>query len=194
VAFQIAITAVSGTTPTLDVVIQETMDGINYYDIYHYERITATGNYFSPVMKLAGIGFRYVRTVTGTTPSFTMSAIRITRAGNAPTIRRVFDRTMNPNTLGSSSPSILTAGCDTLHMVISLGTGGSGAQPHFRIQGSEDNTVWYDFSTTDITVNNSTTLFANYTGALPRYSKMTVQTAGASGYTLIYGMLTSKGN
>ena len=170
------------------------MDGTNYYDIYHFERITATGNYFSPVMKLAGIGFRFVRTVGGTSPSFTMSAIRISRAGNAPTIRRIFDRTINPNTLGSSSPSILTAGCDTLHMVVSLGTGGSGAQPHFRIQGSEDNSVWYDFSTTDITVNNSQTIFANYGQALPRFSRITVQTAGSSGYTLAYAMLTAKGN
>jgi hypothetical protein len=194
VAFQVAITAVSGTTPTLDIVLQETMDGVNFYDVYHFERITATGTYYSPVMKLAGIGFRYVRTVTGTTPSFTMSAIRIGRAGNSSLMRRLIDRTMNPNTLGSSSSALFTEGTNQPYLVVSLGAGGTGGSPSFVIQGSEDGSNWYNINGSTVTVATNSIGHANpLQGHLPKFIRASVATAGGSGYTLNYASVKSMG-
>jgi len=194
VAFQIAVSAVSGTSPTLDVVIQETMDGTNYYDAYHFERITAAGTYFSPVMKLSGIGIRYVRTVSGTSPSFTMSAVRISRAGNSSLMRRLFDRTINPNTLGSSSAALFTEGTNQPYLVVSLGAGGTGGSPSFVIQGSEDGSNWYNINGSTVTVATNSIGHANpLQGHLPKFIRASVSTAGGSGYTLNYASVKSMG-
>lgn len=79
---QIAVTAVSGTAPTLDVSVEESLDGgTNWFSVYSFPRITTTGSYRSPVLNLTGNRVRYVQTVAGTTPSFTRSVNRL--QGNA---------------------------------------------------------------------------------------------------------------
>ena len=195
VSFLINVTATSGTGQTLDVVLQETLDGTSYYDVYHFERITAVGQYYSPVMRLSGIGFRYVRTVAGTTPSFTMSAVRISRSGNASLMRRLFDRTMNPNTTGSSSAALFIEGTNQPFLVVSTGTGGSGGPPTFGIQGSEDGSNWYTIGGSTVTVGTSSIGHANpLQGHLPKFIRATVTSGGGSGYTLNYATIKSMGN
>ena len=73
----IPVTAVSGTTPTLSVRIEESDDsGTNWYTRFTFTTITATGIYRSPILKLRGNRVRYAQTVTGTTPSFTRAVLR----------------------------------------------------------------------------------------------------------------------
>ena len=195
VSFLINVTATSGIGQTLDVVVQETLDGTNYYDVYHFERITAVGQYYSPVMRLSGIGYRYVRTVAGTTPSFTMSAVRIRRSGNAGLMRRLFDRTMNPNTTGSSSAALFIEGTNQPFLVVSTGAGGSGGPPTFGIQGSEDGTNWFLINGSTVTVGTSSIGYANpLQGHLPKFIRATVTSGGGSGYTLNYATIKSMGN
>jgi hypothetical protein len=68
----IPVTAVSGTTPTMSVRIEESDDsGTNWYARYTFPTIIATGIYRSPILRLRGNRVRYVQTITGTTPSFT---------------------------------------------------------------------------------------------------------------------------
>lgn len=38
---ELAVTAVTGTSPTLDLYIQETLDGTNYIDVCHFTQVTA---------------------------------------------------------------------------------------------------------------------------------------------------------
>ena len=193
-AFQVAVTVVSGTAPTLDVVVQETYDGTNYFDIYHFERITATGNYWSPVMKISGIGIRYVRTVSGTTPSFTMSAVRISRSGNSSLVRRSFDRTIAPNTLSSTTPAIMVDGCDEIQLTVSMASGGT-VPPVFGLQASEDNLNWCNFQSTLVTITGSpstTACVAGTTGYLPKYIRGYVSTAG-TGAAINWVCLKAKG-
>lgn len=189
---QIAVTVVSGTSPTLDVVIQETIDGTNYYDVYHFERITATGNYWSPPIKVSGIGLRYVRTVGGTTPSFTMSAVRIHRSAPASMFRRVFDRTIAPNTLNSTTPSVFVEECDMIQLVVSSGAGAT-VNPVIKCQGSDDNSNWYDLNGMSISATPSSTLSADsgLSEALPKFIRAIVSTAG-TGATLNYVSLKGK--
>ena len=74
----IPVTVVSGTTPTLDVTVQESGDtATNWTDVYTFPRITTTGFYRSPPLKLRGNRIRYVQTVGGTTPSFTRAVNRL---------------------------------------------------------------------------------------------------------------------
>lgn len=75
----IPVTVVSGTgTPTMTVAVQESADaGTNWYTVYTFPGITATGSYVSPVIPLTGNRVRYVQTISGSSPSFTRAINRL---------------------------------------------------------------------------------------------------------------------
>lgn len=76
---QLDVTASSGTTPTLDVVIQDTVDGTNWNTIYSFTQLVTTGRAVKRYLpNIAADGpvtnqIRAVATIAGTTPSFTFS-------------------------------------------------------------------------------------------------------------------------
>jgi hypothetical protein len=75
--FSIVVSAVTGTTPTMDVTVQESPDnGTTWNNIFTFLQITAAGTYNSPVIAQAGKQYRYAQTVAGTTPSFTRAINR----------------------------------------------------------------------------------------------------------------------
>lgn len=68
---QLHVTAVSGTTPTLDVTIEHSSNGSSWSTVGTFTQVTAIG---SQVLSIAGTVNRYTRakfTIAGTTPSFT---------------------------------------------------------------------------------------------------------------------------
>lgn len=70
---QLDVTAASGTSPTLDVVIEDTLDGINWNTIGTFAQKVSAGR---EVINITGLFSEQVRvrwTVGGTTPSFTFS-------------------------------------------------------------------------------------------------------------------------
>ena len=72
---QLNVTAASGTTPTLDVVVQDTVDGTNYGTIATFTQATGTTK---EVIRLATPftdTLRVVYTIGGVTPSFTFSVL-----------------------------------------------------------------------------------------------------------------------
>lgn len=73
VPVQVVVTAVSGTSPTLAVKVQESDDNSTYNDVVVFPSITATGRYHRLVQsKKAYLRLNYV--VGGTSPSFTVTA------------------------------------------------------------------------------------------------------------------------
>lgn len=176
-AFQVGVTATSGTNQTLDVVVQETFDGTNYYDIYHFPRITAIGQYRSPQIRTTGAGIRYVRTVGGTSPSFTNSVLRPVRQTSSDLFRNFFDRTIDPNTLGSTTATFFMDGCDQMQLAVTMNAGGTA--PIIKMQGSEDSLNWYDLPSMSITaaVGAVTQIMSNAT-SMPRFVRSIVATAG----------------
>jgi hypothetical protein len=189
--FNVIVTAVSGTNPTLDVVVQESDDsGVNWYDTYHFPRITATGQYRSPLIPLTGNRIRYVRTVGGTTPSFTNAVNRNQSHTSNPVQRQFFDRTVVPNTLNSASPAFFTEGCVDLVVMVNMGAITTTA-PVFALQVSVDNTNWVQLGA-DITTVANTTSILQVSNAQARFSRLLVKTAG-SGATLGYVMVKGVG-
>jgi hypothetical protein len=81
---QLDVTAVSGTTPTLSVTVEDTLDGVNFNTIAAFAQKTAAGR---EVVNITGAFSESVRVrwvVGGTSPSFTFACdwyIR-TRKGN----------------------------------------------------------------------------------------------------------------
>lgn len=85
----IPITVVSGTSPTLDVGVEESPDGsTNWVRVYDFPRMTAVGSYTSPPLPFTGNRVRYVQTVGGTTPSFTRAINRLQLSSPASMLRR----------------------------------------------------------------------------------------------------------
>lgn len=72
----LAVTAASGTTPTLDVVIEDTLDGTNWNTVATFTQKTAAA---TQAVDVTGVVFgdrlRVRWTVTGTTPSFTFAVL-----------------------------------------------------------------------------------------------------------------------
>ena len=69
------VTAVSGTTPSMTMTYQSSPDGTTFYDNSAGAAITATGRQLIKVSSNSGKYGRLSYTISGTTPSFTFSAV-----------------------------------------------------------------------------------------------------------------------
>jgi hypothetical protein len=72
---QLDVTAASGTSPTLDVVIEDTLDGTNWNAIATFAQKIAVGREVLNVTTLFADRLRVRWTIGGTTPSFTFSVV-----------------------------------------------------------------------------------------------------------------------
>ena len=158
-SFQVTIpvTVVTGTTPTMDVRIEESFDwGTNWVTLYEFQRITATGSYNSPILRATGRHIRYVQTLAGTTPSFTRAITRnVLPLHNAEPQKRLFDRTINVNSLNATSTVLFGGASNNVQLVVNMWAITTTA-PQFKLQWSEDNVNWFDISTALTAVASST--------------------------------------
>jgi hypothetical protein len=72
---QVDVTAASGTSPTLDVVIEDTLDGINWNVIGTFAQKTGPGREVLNITTPFTDRLRVRWTTGGTTPSFTFSVL-----------------------------------------------------------------------------------------------------------------------
>jgi len=190
-SFQVVIpvTAVTGTTPTLDVGVEISDDsGTNWVRVYDFPRITATGIYRSPLLSLRGNRVRYVQTVAGTTPSFTRSVQRLQSSAMVPQTAQIVDRTITLTTLNSNTPSLNVQGCTNAQLVVNIGA--ATTPPTLQLQGSDDNGAsWYAVGATLAAVASSTVqLTVNNVNS--QLLRATVTAAGSTvtpGYVLVKG-------
>jgi len=186
----IPVTAVSGTSPTLDVRIEESDDtGTNWYTVYEFPRITGTGNYRSPMLPTRGNRIRYVQTLTGTSPSFTRAINRLQSnlAIDEP-IRQAFDRTVSLTTLNAATTGLSVANCRNASLTINIGA--ATTPPALQLQGSDDNGgTWFDIGN-PLTAVASSTVKAVVNGINCQLIRARVSTAGntvVAGYVLVRG-------
>jgi hypothetical protein len=154
----IPVTAVTGTTPTLDVSIEESDDsGTNWYKVYDFPRITIAGIYRSPDIPLIGNRVRYVQTVGGTTPSFTRAVNRLQSSYPALPQRQLVDRSVVLTTLNSVTPTILARDAgNATQLVVNVGAITTTA-PQLQLEGSDDfGLTWYAIGSPLTAVASST--------------------------------------
>lgn len=190
-SFQVVIpvTAVTGTTPTLDVGVEISDDsGTSWVRVYDFPRITATGAYRSPLLSLRGNRVRYVQTVAGTTPSFTRSVQRLQSSAMVPQTAQIIDRTITLTTLNSTTPSLNVQGCTNAQLVINIGA--ATTPPTLQLQGSDDNGAsWYAVGGTLAAVASSTVQLT-VVDVNTQLLRATVTAAGNTvtpGYVLVKG-------
>lgn len=178
--FVVPVTAVSGTSPTLDIAVQVSDDGgTNWYTVYELERITATGVYRTPPLQIAGNRVRFVQTIGGTTPSFTRSIQRNSIPfidGRAKT-RRIFDRAVSLTTLSAVTGSLYSEGCSNAQLVIALGA--ATTPPALQLQISEDGTNWASIGSPLAGIASST-VQVTIAGIMGKFVRAVVTTAGAT--------------
>lgn len=182
------VSLVSGTNPTLDFVIQESDDnGTTWFDVYHFERITAAGQFRSPKIPLTGTRVRYVQTVGGTTPSFTRAINRVQSSESSTPLRRFLDRTLAASqALNATTASYqINAATRSLQFIVSAGAITTTA-PVIKLQGSEDGGLtWYDIPGASLTAVASSAVQVTVSNITVQSVRAIVATAG-SGATLNY--------
>lgn len=80
---QLNVTAVAGTSPTLDVLVEDTLDGTNWNTVGTFAQKTAVGREVVNVTAPFAKRLRVSWSITGTGPSFTFEVICVSRAPNA---------------------------------------------------------------------------------------------------------------
>lgn len=185
----IPVTAQGGTSPTLDVSIEESDDaGTNWFKVYDFPRITATGMYRSPKIPLTGNRVRYVQTVGGTSPSFTRAINRLMSSDVAQQLRQLIDRTIALTTLNSTTPNLDVRHCRNLQLVLNLGA--ATTPPAIQIEGSDDNGgSWYAIGSplTGVASSSVQVTVNNVQAALARGRISTVGATVTPGYVLLKG-------
>lgn len=76
---QLDVTAVSGTSPSATVLVEDTLDGTTYNTIGTFAAKTAAGREVINITGLFSDNIRVTWTITGTTPSFTFSVVATAR-------------------------------------------------------------------------------------------------------------------
>lgn len=129
----IPVTAVTGTTPTMAVQVQESADsGTNWYTVYTFPTITATGSYTSPVITMTGNVVRYVQTIGGTTPSFTRAINRLQSSQSGVNVPTQGILTDNSAAVTTSSAQLMAA---------------NPQRKYLLLQNPGTVTVWFNFTT-----------------------------------------------
>lgn len=77
---QLGVTAASGTSPTLDVVIEDTLDGTNWNTVATFSQKTAVSREVVNVTAPFANRLRVRWTVGGTTPSFSFSVVVVSQS------------------------------------------------------------------------------------------------------------------
>ena len=175
----IAVTAATGTNPTLDVRVEESYDGgTNWVTLYEMQRITAVGSYNSPILRASGRHIRYVQTVSGTSPSFTRAVTRnILPFIQAEPQKRLMDRSIVLTTLNSVTPVLFSGAANNIQLVINLGT--ATTPPALQIEGSEDGINFYPIGS-PLTGVASSTVQLTITGVSATFVRARVSTIGAT--------------
>lgn len=154
--FIVSTSAVSGTNPTLDIMMQESIDGgITWRDSYQFPRITSVTSFQLPIMSNLGSAYRFNYTVGGTSPSFTLSITECrTNLVDVETPKVIYDRTLAINTLNSTSLNLANMNTRNIQLVASVGA--ATTPPTLQLEGTVDNGAsWFPIGSPLVTVASS---------------------------------------
>jgi hypothetical protein len=181
-----------GTGQTMDIIIQESDDtAATFYDVYHFPRITAPGQFRTPLITFSGNRLRYIQTLGGTSSFFNRTITRISSHSVVPLFRQFYDRTIAPNTLSSTTVAYNVQGTKDLTVMVSMGAATSA--PTMQVQISPDNSSssWVQVGSNIVTAASSNTFF-QVAGVQANFVRLIVSLAG-SGATLNFVFIKAMG-
>lgn len=177
--FVLTVGTVTGTAPTMDTVVQESPDsGTTWVDIYHFPRVTASNVVlYSPQIRFTGNRIRYVRTVGWSSPSITNAISRNMFSQPWQVYKNFIDRTINPNTLNTTTPTYWTAWCYNFTAFITTTSATTPAQ--YQMEWSQDWVSWYSLWSA-ATATAWATVTINVVDILANFVRLRVSTAGTT--------------
>lgn len=190
-AVTIAVTAVTGTNPTMDVNVEVSDDnGTNWYLVYSFPRISATGMYRSPKLPINGTRVRYVQTLGGTSPNFTRQINRAMSHDWAQDLRQLIDRTITMTSLNSVTPSLDVRTCRNVQLQVLTISATSAAV--LQLEGSDDNGIswWPIGAALTATANSSSPSVLTVNNVHAGLVRARVSTAGTG---VVYSNVLLKG-
>jgi hypothetical protein len=181
------VTAVSGTNPFLDVILQFSGDGgSTWNDSYTFKRITAVDGDSTTLLQAEGNRYRFRYVVGGTgSPTFTISVNATKRQTIGKVLHSLNDSTIQLNLINSVTPSMRGESClNAAAHVIRTGGGGNAS---YTLQASFDKSNWQD-ATSAVTCNGTSicSIVAPPAAAF-RYYRVSVSAGGgnAGGYVAL---------
>jgi len=192
VVFQLNVTAVSGTTPTMDVAILESFDNATSYTqtIYQFPRVTGVlaTPLFSPPIRLTGAKIEVVQTITGTTPSFTRALFMNQMQSSLGTVtRQIYDRTVTLTTLSSTTATLYSQNTGT-NVQLDINIGAATTPPALQLQVSNDGGgSWISIGSplTAVASSTVTAVVASTSATLVRAIVTTAGSGVTAGYVLL---------
>lgn len=169
---------VSGTLPTLNVVLQVSLDGgLTWQDVWHFEQLTAPGSAIMPPLPVFG-QHRFLWTVGGTTPSFTFQITSTASAQAAKSVRRFFDYTaaLLAGTVGPGATFDVT-GAAVITGTLTLGA--TTTPGSYALQLSTDGVNWYQPGAAVAAVANGTIDFT-VSNVAARFVRLACTSAGTT--------------
>jgi hypothetical protein len=186
-AFQLNATVVSGTTPTMDCQILESLDNGATYSklIYQFERVTAVLS--TPIMskplRMSGNKFEYNCIISGTTPSFTMALWRIGMPISASLSYDLYDRSLAVGSANVGGTTWFTEGCTTGNIIYYQSA--VTTSPSLVYQISSDGVNWAP-TTYTLTPSNSAGAYSiPLTAMSSKYGR--IATGSVAGVGVTYG-------
>jgi hypothetical protein len=178
----LVVSAVSGTNPTLDLTMDESFDnGVTWQLGWSAPRLTAAGTIAIPPMMVAGVR-RWTWTVGGTTPSFTFAINTNHLAAQAPLIRSLVDRALNPNAVNAVSAALNIEGCDRVSMIVVSGAGAT-VSPVYTLEVSHSG-VASEYTAlvpaATLTMTPSTVLTTAAVPVSARFARVRISAAGTA--------------
>lgn len=155
--FNVIVSTVGGTNPTLDLVLEETYDtAISWRPVYHFPRITSASSFIIPVLAASGSNYRFSYSVSGSSPTFPVTITpSVSNTMVTDFCRKFFNRTLDINTLSAVSPSFTLLNAQKVQLVASILT--ATTAPTLQLEGSIDNgSTWFNLGTTLTTLASST--------------------------------------
>lgn len=185
---RINVTAVTGTSPTMDLSLEESYDnGTNWVTIWQAPRIQSSGVINVPHMQIGGRR-RWSWVIGGTTPSFTFAIDTMKTNLSAPVIRQFFLRTLDPNTLNAVSATFSLAGVLRADARVLVSTLGSPA-PTVALDVSDDGANWIQVGQVAAPAVGLQAIYsANLSAAFGRFRTSAAGTGSALSFCSISGL------
>lgn len=178
----------AGSSTGLDCVLQYSPDAqTNWYDFWHFERLTAASEVTTPPLPYSTMPRRVKFTNAGgaaTTATASLVSTRVTTS--VPPVYQFFDRTAGllSGTASATGTAFRIDGAKNVTVGVTLGTATTPAS--YQIQVSADGTNWVGVAAGSAAVASSTTRYTA-TGVTERFVRVAVTSAAtAQTGTVIY--------
>lgn len=180
ISYVISITAVSGTTPGLQLSLDVSEDATNWFEIIKSVKFTITGNNRFQRASLSAKYYRFRWTITGISPSFTFS-ITSTLKPYSDKRNVVISNYSDLDLTNTNNISSIFQAADSNNisvMTIRGADGGNNGQ--FQVQASNDGINWASI-TSNITQAPSTTILTTFSNQSFRYYQLIVTVKTSAG-------------